>query len=176
MPTATYYTESRLAAMLNWADALNLVSEGNTQDIKMREVVRLVILKVMQQNNLDVLVNPTTTIPPAEDRPCQPAAGQQPAGRPVPDQRQPWHSGDHGTRGFQPNRLRAAVCVECRQGQLQLGGQQRRQVHGHFAAPGGISFWAGVGGVPNVLKVASIYEAATRHRTAPAALGPLQDP
>ena len=31
----------------------------------MREVMRLVILKVMRQNDLDVLVNPTTTIPPA---------------------------------------------------------------------------------------------------------------
>ena len=33
--------------------------------MKMREVMRLVILKVMHQNDLDVLVNPTTTVPPA---------------------------------------------------------------------------------------------------------------
>ena len=79
---ATYYTESRLAAMLNWADALNLVSEGNTQDIKMREVVRLVVLKVMQQNNLDVLVNPTTTIPPARiGYASQPQINSRPVGR-----------------------------------------------------------------------------------------------
>jgi hypothetical protein len=39
--------------------------------------------------------------------------------------------------------------------------------------PVGISFWAGPGDEPAILKVASAYEAATRHRKAPAAFGPL---
>lgn len=32
----------------------------------MRDVMRMLVNKVMQQNDLDVLVNPTTTIPPVK--------------------------------------------------------------------------------------------------------------
>ena len=39
--------------------------------------------------------------------------------------------------------------------------------------PIGISFWAGPGDEPILLKVASAYEAATKHRVAPPALGPV---
>src|SRR5258707_6011048 len=62
---AKYYNAARVAAMKNWENKIDLASDGMTQNIKMREVMRLVILKVMRQNNIDVLVNPTTTIPPA---------------------------------------------------------------------------------------------------------------
>jgi amidase len=40
--------------------------------------------------------------------------------------------------------------------------------------PIAISFWAGPGDEPVLIKVASAYEAATRHRTPPPAFGPLQ--
>ena len=91
---AKYYSATRVAAMKNWENKIDLASDGMTQNIKMREVMRLVILKVMRQNNLDVLVNPTTTIPPARIGYAEPAADQQPAGRPLSDQRQPRHSRD----------------------------------------------------------------------------------
>ena len=62
---AKYFSGDARRAMKNWENKIDLVSEGITQDIKMREVMRLVVLKVMQQNSIDVLVNPTTTIPPS---------------------------------------------------------------------------------------------------------------
>ena len=40
------------------------------------------------------------------------------------------------------------------------------------ALPVGISFWAGPGDEPIVIKVASTYEVATKHRKAPPAFGP----
>ena len=53
-----------------------------TQNVKMREVLRLVVMKVMRQNNLDVLVNPTTTIPPARiGFASQPQVNSRPTGR-----------------------------------------------------------------------------------------------
>jgi amidase len=39
--------------------------------------------------------------------------------------------------------------------------------------PVGISFWAGPGDEPVLFRIASAYEAATQHRVAPAALGPV---
>ena len=42
-----------------------------------------------------------------------------------------------------------------------------------YPMPYGLSFWAGAGEEPMVIKAASIYEQATRHRMAPPALGPV---
>ncbi len=39
--------------------------------------------------------------------------------------------------------------------------------------PYGLSFWAGAGEEPMVIKVASIYEQASKHRMAPPAFGPV---
>ena len=39
--------------------------------------------------------------------------------------------------------------------------------------PVGISFWSGIGEEPAVIRIASIYEAATRHRQPPPAFGPV---
>src|SRR4029453_10900331 len=68
--------------MKNWENKIDLASDGMTQNMKMREVMRLVILKVMRQNDIDVLVNPTTTIPPARiGYPNQPVVNDRPVGR-----------------------------------------------------------------------------------------------
>jgi amidase len=40
--------------------------------------------------------------------------------------------------------------------------------------PIAISFWAGPGDEPVLIKMASAYEAATHHRTPPPAFGPLK--
>ena len=41
--------------------------------------------------------------------------------------------------------------------------------------PVGISFWAGPGDEPMVIKVAASYETATKHRQPPPAFGPVRD-
>jgi amidase len=173
---STYYTEARLAAMLNWADALNLVSEGNTQDVKIREVVRLVVLKVMQQNNLDVLVNPTTTIPPARiGYASQPAVNSRPVGRfptsanlGIPEITVP--------AGFNRIVYEPRYALNAARDNYNSVANDDEKSTVTSPLPVGISFWAGPGEEPILLRVASIYEAATKHRAAPAAFGPLQDP
>ena len=59
-----YYSDRRAVAMRNWENARNIVSEGITRRVKMRDVMRLVLLNVLHRNDLDVLVNPTITVPP----------------------------------------------------------------------------------------------------------------
>jgi amidase len=79
---ATYHSESRVAAMKNWESRTDLASDGITHNIVMRDVVRMVVEKVMRENRLDVLVNPTTTIPPARiGHANQPAVNDRPVGR-----------------------------------------------------------------------------------------------
>ena len=49
----------------------------------------------------------------------------------------------------------------------------RRRTELDAALPVGISFWAGPGNKPLVLRVASAYEAATKHRRPPPDFGPV---
>jgi Asp-tRNA(Asn)/Glu-tRNA(Gln) amidotransferase A subunit family amidase len=41
--------------------------------------------------------------------------------------------------------------------------------------PVGLMFWAGPGDEPTLIRAASVYEAATKHRVPPSAFGPLPD-
>src|SRR2546427_883997 len=63
---AKYYSAGRVAAMKNWENAIDLVSAGMTQNLKMREVLRLVAMQVMRAKTADVLVDPTTRRPQAK--------------------------------------------------------------------------------------------------------------
>ncbi len=142
---AKYYSESRVAAMKNWENKIDLASEGITQNVKMREVMRLVVLKVMQQNHLDVLVNPTTTVPPARiGYASQPVVNSRPLGRfptsanvGIPEITVP--------AGFNRSIYEPAVRAERRQGQLRVGGERDRPSTVAAPLPVGISFWAGPG-------------------------------
>jgi Asp-tRNA(Asn)/Glu-tRNA(Gln) amidotransferase A subunit family amidase len=170
---AKYYTEDRVAAMGNWAETLDMRSEGITQRVKMREVMRLVIAKVMRQNGLDVLVNPTTTIPPAKiGHANQPTVNNRPAGR-FPT------SADLGIpeitvpAGFNSVIYEPSFELNDAADDYVSVANETRPGSTRVPMPVGISFWAGVGEEPMLIRIASTYEAATRHRRPPQAFGPL---
>jgi amidase len=170
---AKYFSANRVAAMKNWENKVDLVSAGMTQNIKMREVLRLVILKVMRQNNIDVLVNPTTTIPPARiGYAGQPQVNSRPVGRfstsanvGIPEITVP--AGFNATI-YEPD----YVLNSEKTGYISAANNDRRSTL-EFPLPVGMSFWAGPGDEGVVIKVAAAYEAATRHRKAPPAFGPV---
>ena len=169
---AKYFSANRVAAMKNWENKVDLASDGITQNIKMREVMRLVILKVMRQNDIDVFVNPTTTIPPARiGYANQPTVNDRPVGRfptsanvGIPEVTVPPVSTPSPTSG---------VCAERRNNNVAAANEDRRSTL-EFPLPVGISFWAGPGDEGVVIKVAAAYEAATAHRKAPPAFGPVK--
>ena len=80
---AKYYTKSRAGRDAELGRTRpTCVSAGITQRIKMRDAMRLVVLKVMHQNDIDVLVNPTITIPPARiGYASEPSVNSRPNGR-----------------------------------------------------------------------------------------------
>jgi len=167
-----YYSERRAVAMRNWENARNIVSEGITRRVKMREVMRLVLLNVLHRNDLDVLVNPTITVPPVRiGYAGEPSVENRPTGRfptsanlGIPEITVP--------AGF--NRIvydPEYVLNEDRDDYDNVTGSRRRELDA--ALPVGISFWAGPGDEPLVLRVASAYEAATRHRRPPPDFGPV---
>ncbi len=171
---AKYYNEARLVAMTNWQNKLDLETAGITQRVKMREVMRLVVLKVMQQNHLDVLVNPTTTVPPAKNGyASQPSVNNRPAGR-FPT------SADLGIpeltvpAGFNSSIYEPKFVLNAAQDNYTATANEAEHSTTDAPMPVGISFWAGPGDEPVVFKVASAYEAATKHRAPPPAFGPLK--
>ena len=172
---AKYYSDRRSVAMKNWEHTMDLASEGITQDLKMREVMRLVILKVMRQNDLDVLVNPTTTVPPARiGYATQPIVNSRSLGRfptsanlGIPEITVP--------AGFNDVVFEPQYRLNATEDSYVSTANEDRHVMLESPMPVGISFWAGPGEEPIVLKVAASYEAATKHRRPPPAFGPVRD-
>lgn len=169
---ATYYADARKAAMKNWENKTDLVAVGNSQDMKMREVGRMAVLKVMHQNAIDVLVNPTTTVPAAKiGYASQPSVNNRPVGR-FPT------SANLGIPEITVPAGYNAVIYEPRF-ELSKNKDEYKSVANDTQVsamgtpmPIGISFWAGPGDEFQILKVAAAYEQATRHRKAPAVSPP----
>ena len=170
---ATYYSATRVAAMSNWEKKIDLVSAGMTQNIKMREVLRLVVMKVMRQNNIDVLVNPTTTIPPTRiGYAAQPQVNSRPPGRfptsanvGIPEITVP---AGFNSVIYEPRfALNAA-----KDGYVSLANNDMPSALPR-PLPVGMSFWGGPGDEGVTIKAAAAYEAATRHRKEPQAFGAL---
>ncbi len=170
---AKYYTADRTVAMKNWENKLDIQSAGITQRVKMRDAMRMVVNKVMQQNKIDVLVNPTTTVPPAKiGYAGQPTVNNRPAGR-FPT------SADLGIpeltvpAGFNSVIYEPQYALNDKKDDYINVANETAQTTTRTPMPVGISFWAGIGEEPMLIKVASIYEAATKHRKPPAAFGPV---
>jgi Asp-tRNA(Asn)/Glu-tRNA(Gln) amidotransferase A subunit family amidase len=160
--------------MANWQNKVDLTSAGITQRVKMREVMRMVVLKVMQQNRIDVLVNPTTTIPPAKNGyASQPAINNRPAGR-FPT------SADLGIpeltvpAGFNSVIYEPFFALNEKKDNYTSKANETTASTTDAPMPVGISFWGGPGDEPTLFKVASAYETATKHRKPPPAFGPLK--
>ena len=96
-----------LAAMKNWENKVDLVSDGITQDMKMREVDAARGPQGHAAEQHRRARQPDDDDSAGADRLREPAVGQQPAGRPIPDEREPRHPGDHGAGRLQQRHLRA---------------------------------------------------------------------
>ncbi len=171
---ASYYSGDKLAAFINWQNLNDIRSDGLTERIKMREVMQRVVLKVMRENNLDVLVNPLTTVPiPKIGGPVEPQINSRPSNRFA-------FTADAGIpevivpAGF--NRVvyepKFVLSTDTKTYRSVSGTEQTL-----LDAPGlpiSLAFWAGPGDEGTILKAASAYEAATKHRRPPRAFGPLR--
>jgi amidase len=170
---ATYHSESRVAAMKNWENRTDLASEGITQNVVMRDVMRMVVETVMRQNRLDVLVNPTTTVPPAKIGDAnQPIVNDRPIGR-YPTSANAGIPEITVPAGFNRTVFNPRFALTPARTSYATVANEDRPVTVAAPLPVGISFWAGPGDEARILRVAAAYERATTHRRAPAAFGPV---
>ncbi len=171
-----YFSAAAEAGSANWAVLDDVRAAGNTERMQMRAVLQLVLAKVMRENRLDVLVNPENTLPHQKvGGPSEPSVnGRGASGATqtitaligVPEIVVPAGFNDVV---YEPRFV------------LNAAGDRYDAVPGYERTvldtplPISMMFWAGPGEEAAVLKAASAYEAATRHRVPPPDFGPLPD-
>ncbi len=172
--SAKYFSAAAEAGSANWAVLDDVRSAGNTERMQMRAVLQLVLVKVMRENRLDVLVNPENTLPHQKvGGPSEPtvngrgAAGATQAVTALMGAPEIVVPAGFNRIVYEPR----FVLNAARDGYDAVPGYERSLLD--TPLPMSLMFWAGPGAEAAVLKAASAYEAATRHRVPPPAFGPL---
>ncbi len=170
---AKYYNDARRAAMKNWENKeMDIRTDAITYTMKRRDTLRMAMIKVLRQNNIDVFVNPVNPTLPEK---IGGASGGESGSR---------VGYGYGARlgipevfvpaGFSPTVIDAKFVLskdgkkydaEWNSTPTQLGG---------VGLPYNIAFWAEPGQESALIKVASAYEAATHHRKQPPGFGPVK--
>ena len=169
-----YFSGAASAGSANWAILDDVGSEGNIERMRMRQVMQLVLMKVMKENRLDVLVNPENTLPHQKvGGPSEPFVnGRGASGATqtitallgVPEIVVP---AGFNQVVYEPG----FVLNAAKDGYDAVTGRERSVLD--TPLPVSMMFWAGPGDEATVLKIASAYEMATEHRTPPPDFGPL---
>ena len=163
--------ESRAGAE-NWLKFDGHTAAGKGDRLARSHVARLALLKVMYENDIDVFVHPENTVPTPKIQ--GPNVGTA--------------SLDGITPFFQIPRVAvpAGVAAVVYEPQYALNAEKTDYIS--VLAPGtektdlphpmpiSITFFAGQGEEPMLIKVGTAYEAATHHRVAPPAFGPVTKP
>jgi amidase len=166
---AKYHSDLRRAAMKNWENKeIDVRTDAVTFIMKRRDAVRMAIMKVLEQNKIDVFVNPTST-----------TLAVKLGGSSEPNRRS---YGYGATLGLPEAFVPAGFADTIYEPKLVLSadGTKYEPVSGTqpkklaSPLPFNIAFWAGPGEESTILKVASAYEDATHHRKPPAGFGPLK--
>jgi Asp-tRNA(Asn)/Glu-tRNA(Gln) amidotransferase A subunit family amidase len=175
---ATFKTDEEKARAMN---ALSNKDPRPSSDqisyLEMQSVLRMVILKVMYENKIDVFVNPEQTTTPyllggalepeVNDRGTQSCCQQFTALLGGPEADVP---AGYVTSSFDPKYV---LSPDKKQYTAVTGNVETKLPH---PMPISMMFWAGPGSDADVIKVASAYEAATHHRVPPPAFGPVSTP
>jgi Asp-tRNA(Asn)/Glu-tRNA(Gln) amidotransferase A subunit family amidase len=172
---ANFKTGSEQARSVNAASNKDPRPRGGAISyLEMQSVLRMIILKVMYENKIDVFVNPENTLPPylLGGAPEPEIKGRGSAsccqvftallGGPEADV-----PAGYTTVTYDPKYVLSA---DKKQYIPVTGDVESKLPH---PMPISMMFWAGPGSDSDVVKVASAYEAATHHRVPPPAFGPL---
>jgi Asp-tRNA(Asn)/Glu-tRNA(Gln) amidotransferase A subunit family amidase len=172
---ARFKSDGERARALNAAESKNPRPDPNAISyLKMQSVNRMVILKVMHENKIDVFVNPENTLPPYR-------LGE--ASEPTVDGRESNSCCQRFTAilGSPEIDVPAGFINFSYDPQYVLSPDKKRytavtgevKVDLPHPMPISMMFWAGPGSDSDVIKAASAYEAATHHRVPPPAFGPV---
>ncbi len=134
--------------------------------LQSRFALQNLFLQCMQEQRLDALVSPMSTVPPRKlTAPREPNAnGRSPIGWPL-----------FGQQGFPLITVPAGFTTQVWDRERDAGGGTRLVGPVRAAMPVGVDFIARPFDEALLLRIASAFEAATRHRRPPPEFGPLPD-
>jgi amidase len=172
---ATFKTDAtRVGAENAVARQVPRLTPDDIPYLEMQSVMRMIILKTMYENNIDVFVNPEQTTPPyllggamepdVNDRPSRSCCQTFTALIGGPEIDVP---AGFVTTTYDP---KTVLSVDKSSYTYVTGSVEAKLPH---PMPISLMFWSGPGSDANVIKVASAYEAATHHRAPPPAFGPV---
>lgn len=165
---AKYFSDARRAAMKNWENkSMDIRTNAINHAMKRRDVLRMATLMVLEHNKLDLLISPSDTALPSK------------IGGPDP---QRVGFGYGAVMGISEVYIPAGFAKRNFESHFVLSEDGKRydsivdteSTELSSPLPYNIGFWAGPGDEAILIKVASAYENATRHRAEPPGFGPLK--
>jgi hypothetical protein len=166
---ARFRDDATRAAAENWVNVKTTVSAGKAGRLAVGQVGRTVLLKVMQENGVDLFVHAENTVPTPKI--MGPNIGTNSLEGITPALQIPRIVVPAGYNQvvYEP---RFALTVDRTNYVSVLPPDTPQSTLAH-PMPIAITFFAGQGDEPALLRVASAYEAATKHRAPPPAFGPV---
>lgn len=173
---ATFKTDEERARAMNATSVTDArANASSTAHLHMQSVARMIIMKVMYENKIDVFVNPEQTTAPyllggalepeVNGRGSQSCCQRFTALLGSPEVEVP---AGYVTVAYDPK----YVLSEDKTEYVAVTGEVASKLP--HPMPISLMFWGGPGTDPDVIKAASAYEAATHHRAPPPSFGPLQ--
>ena len=173
---AKYYNDTRRAAMKNWENKeMDIRTDAINYTIKRRDTLRMAMIKVLEQNKLDMFVNPVNLTLQGKIGGAAIGGGGGGAGGPA--------FGYGAMLGIPEVFIPAGFAKTTYDPKFALNKDATKYEGvensvatklGGIGLPYNIAFWAEPGQESNLLKAASAYEAATHHRKAPPAFVPVK--
>jgi Asp-tRNA(Asn)/Glu-tRNA(Gln) amidotransferase A subunit family amidase len=168
---AKFREDASRAGAVNWVSYKDHMDDGKADSLARSYIARLALLKVMYENHIDAFVHPENTVPTPKIQ--GPNVGSI--------------SLDGITPFFQIPKIvvPAGVTDVVYEPRYALNSDRTNYIP--VLAPGtpkttlphpmpiSITFFAGQGDEPKLIKIGTAYEAATHHRFAPPDFGPLPD-
>ncbi|XOV89087.1 MAG: amidase family protein [Pseudomonadota bacterium] len=181
---ATFVANSKWEDDAHRASSVNAINvqdlrarDGQISYLKMQAALRVMVHKVMYENGIDAFVNPEVTLPhyktggPSEpvvdNRGTGSCCGQFTATMGAPEIEVP---AGYNRIVYEP---RYALSADGKR-YNSVSGTERSLLP--VAMPISLMVWSAPGGEPEVIKVASAYEVATKHRVPPPDFGPVTAP
>lgn len=173
---AKYYNDTRRVAMKNWENKeMDIRTNAINHTIKRRDTLRMAMIKVLEQNKLDMFVNPVNLTLQGKIGGAAFGGGGGGARGPA--------FGYGAMLGIPEVFIPAGFAKTTYDPKFVLSQDATKYEPvensvatklGGIGLPYNIAFWAEPGQEANLLKAASAYEAATLHRKAPPAFGPVK--
>jgi len=170
---AKYFNDVRKVAMKNWENKeMDIRTDTLSYDMKRHDAMRMVMNKVLEQNHIDVFVNPVGLTLQGKIGGAAVQGGEFGGG-----------TGYGAMLGIPEVFVPAGFATSIYDAQFKLNkdGTKYEGVEGNaptklggIGLPYNIAFWAEPGQEATLLKVASAYESATHHRKAPPGFGPVK--